>query len=151
MWYRVFCRSTDAPDPRELMARLASTSRPVGGEFHPDDRGWASAAFRLGGGTPVYVERLRTADDDLRNDLNTWAAYLETLDYSPENTRLMERVIQTQQLFTIRKPLDHTNEAAVDDLCMALCAELAGAGDGVFQIEDEAWCSADGTVLLREY
>jgi hypothetical protein len=151
MWYRVFCRSTDAPEPRGLMARLVSTTRPVGGEFHPDDRGWASAAFRFGAGTPVYVERFRVADDDLRNDLNTWAAYLETLDYSPNHTRLMEHVIQTQQLFTIRKPLDHPNESAVDDLCRGLCFGLAEAGDGIFQIEDEAWYAADGTLLLQEY
>src|SRR5215213_3172469 len=107
MWYRVFCRSPDTLEPRELVARLADHGRPVRGEFQPDDRGWSSAALRVGGGTPVYVERLRTAEDELRSDLNTWAAFLETLDYSPNHTRLMEHVIQSQQLVTIRKPIDH--------------------------------------------
>ena len=151
MWYRVFCRSTDSLDPRELVARLATPGRPVRGAFQPDDRTWSSGALQLGSGTPIYVERFGTAEDDLRNDLNTWAAYLETLDYSPNHTRLMEHVVQTQQLFTIRKPLDHPTESAVDDLCRGLCGELATAGDGIFQIEDEAWYSADGTLLLQEY
>jgi hypothetical protein len=151
MWYRVFCRSTDSLEPRDLVARLTTGGRPVRGEFQPDDLTWSSGALRLGSGTPVYVERLGTAEDNLRNDLNTWAAYLETLDYSPNHTRLMEHVIQTQQLFTIRKPLDHANESAVDDLCRGLCKELAKPGDGIFQVEDEAWYSADGTLLLQEY
>jgi hypothetical protein len=29
--------------------------------------------------------------------------------------------------------------------------ELAEAGNGIFQVEDEAWYSADGTLLLKEY
>jgi len=151
MWYRVFCRSTAALEPRELVARLANLGRPIRGEFQPDDRGWSSGALRIGTGTPIYVERFRTADDDLRNDLNTWAAFLETLDYSPNHTRLMEHVIQSQQLFTIRKPLDNADESAADDLCRGLCTELARAADGVFQVEDEGWYTADGTLLLQEY
>jgi hypothetical protein len=151
MWYRVFCRSADTLEPRELVARLTSHARPVRGDFQPDGREWRTGALKLGGGTPVYVERFRTAEDDLRNDLNTWAAVLETMDHSPNHARLMEHVIQTQQLFTIRKPLDHANESALDDVCRRLCLELAGAGDGVFQVEDEGWYSEGGTLLLREY
>jgi hypothetical protein len=151
MWYRVFCRSAGSLEPRDLAGRLATSGRAVRAEFEPNDRTWSSGALRLGSGTPIYVERFDTATDELRNDLNTWAAYLETLDYSPNHTRLMEHVIQTRLLFTIRKPLDHPNESAVDDVCRALCGELATVGDGIFQIEDEAWYSADGTMLLQEY
>jgi hypothetical protein len=151
MWYRVFCRSTEAVTPADLMPRLAPSGQLMTGLFEPPDATWTSAELAIGGGTPVYVERFRTADDDLRNDLNTWAAVLETLDYSPNHTRLMEHVIQTQQLFTVRKPLDHANEAAVDDVCRRLCLELARTADGVLQIEDDGWYSADGTLLLKEY
>lgn len=151
MWYRVFCRSPDTLEPRDLMVRLAAGGPPVSAEFDPDGHDWSSGAFRVGKGTPVYVERFRTTDDDLRSDLNTWAAVLETMDYSPNNGPLMEHVVQTQQLFTIRKPLDHPNESAVDDLCRRLCTTLAAAGDGVFQAEDDGWYAADGTLLLKEY
>jgi hypothetical protein len=151
MWYRVFCRSPDAPAPADLLARLAAGGRPVTASFDPPDRSWASAEVGLSRGTPVYLERFRTAEDDLRNDLNTWAAVLETLDYSPNHARLMEHVIQTQQLFTVRKPLDHANESALDELCRRLCLELAAAGDGVFQVDDDGWYAADGTLLLKEY
>jgi len=151
MWYRVFCRSADTLEPGELVARLAASGRSARAEFRPDGRDWTSGAIQFGGGTPVYVERFRTAEDDLRNDLNTWAAVLETLDYSPNHGPLMEHVIQTRQLVTVRKPLDHPNESAVEDLCRRLCTALAGAGDGVFQVEDEGWYSADGTLLLKEY
>src|SRR5687768_11475937 len=126
MWYRVFCRSADVPDPQRILARLREDGVKVDASFTPDGRGWTTGEMRLGPGTPVLVERYETAEDDLRNDLNTWAGYLETLDYSPDHVPLMERVIQTQQLFTVRKPLDHANESAVEDLCRALCLHLAG-------------------------
>jgi len=151
MWYRVFCRSTNVPEAVDLLARLTTGGPPITASFDPPDVGWTSAELGVGRGTPVYAERFRTVEDDLRNDLNTWAGVLETMDYSPNHTRLMEHVIQTQQLFTIRKPLDHANEAAVDDLCRRLCSELAAAGDGVFQVEDDGWYASDGTLLLKEY
>ena len=150
MWYRVFCRSNDLQPPPEIIARLRREGLAVEGSFNPNDRGWTTAELRLGAGTPVFVERYRTADDDLRNDLNTWAAVLETMDYSTNNVRLMEHVIQAQQMFTVRKPVSHANESGIEDLCRTLCMELAAA-DGVFQIEDDGWYSADAVLLLKEY
>jgi len=45
------------------------------------------------------------SEDDIRDDLNAYAAELETCDYSPNHTRLMEHAIQTKQLITLRKPI----------------------------------------------
>jgi hypothetical protein len=151
MWYRVFCRSNVEVPPAEVLARVQQPGRPVAGDFRGDDLGWTAAELKLGTGTPVYVERYSTADDGLREDLNTWAGYLETLDYSPNHLRLMEHVIQTQQLVTARKPLDHPNESAVECVCLAVCQTIAAAADGVYQVESEGWYAADGTLLLQEY
>src|SRR5687767_10631143 len=120
MWYRVFCRSDAVATPNELLAELAGRGVPCTGRFRGDDTGWTAADLDLGAGTPVSVERYLTDTDDLRTDLNTWAAYLETLDYSPNHVGLMERVIQTRQLVTVRKPLDHANEVLVERLCEQL-------------------------------
>jgi hypothetical protein len=83
--------------------------------------------------------------------LNTWAAWLEAQDHEPNHTRLMEHVIQSRQLVTIRKPVDHPNESAVEDLCRGLCRTLAEAADGVYQVEGDGWYSAGGERLLTEY
>jgi hypothetical protein len=151
MWYRVFCRSADELPPGDLLATVRESGGPVEARFRWDDLGWTAADFALGRGTPVFAERYVTDTDDLRNDLNTWAGYLETLDYSANSVPLMERVIQTKQLITIRKPLGHPDEVAVEKLCEALCRTLAAAGDGVYQVEGDGWYAADGTQLVKEY
>ena len=151
MWYRIFCRSAAELAPADLLARLAQGRPAVEGRFRGDDLGWTAAEVVLAGGTPIFVERFLTGEDNLRDDLNTWAAYLETLDYSPNHAALMEHVIQSQQMVTVRKPLDHPNESAVEDVCVGLCQTLAAAGDGIYQVEDRGWYAADGTLLLQEY
>jgi hypothetical protein len=147
MWYRVFCRSETEVKPYDLVAHAGSATA----RFRGDDLGWTAVEFLLGPGTPVLVERFLTGEDDLREDLNTWAAWLETQDHEPNHARLMEHVIQTRQLVTVRKPLDHPNESAVEDLCRSLCRVLSERADGVYQVEGDGWYAADGKLLLQEY
>jgi hypothetical protein len=151
MWYRVFCRSVAEVSSTELLAGLRDRGVTVEGRFRGDDLGWTAAEFVLGPGTPVFADRYLTDTDDLRTQLNTWAAYLETLDYSPNSRGLMERVIQTRQLITIRKPLGHADEVLAERVCHGLCQVLANGADGVYQVEDEGWYAADGSLLVKEY
>ena len=151
MWYRVFCRADAEVPPGGLLAALAERGFRVEGRFRGDDLGWTAVEFGLGAGAPVYVERFLADADDLRDELNTWAAYLETLDYSPNSAGLMERVIQTRQLVTVRKPLGHPNEVLVDGVCEGVCQVLAARADGIYQIENRGWYAADGTLLVEEY
>ena len=151
MWYRVFCRGGEEIKPSEVLARLQEKGVTLSGHFKGDDLGWTSAELQIGTGTPLLVERFLTKEDDLRNDLNTWAAYLETLNYSEENVPLMERMIQTQQLYTIREPINHSNEIVVKEACRQLSEILAQSADGFFQIEDDGWYDAQGNLLIKEY
>ena len=151
MWSRVFCRKLDAESPAALLEALHALDLQVVGNFRGDELGWTAAELKLGDGTPIYVERYLTEADHLRDDLNTWAGYLETLDYSPHHVALMERVIQAQQLFTIRKPIDGPNESLVERLCSELSKRFAQLGEGIYQTEGEGWFAADGELLIREY
>ena len=63
----------------------------------------------------------------------------------------MERVIQTQQLIVIRKPLDAVDEVSLEKLLVESCRFLASRMDGVYQIDGEGWFAADGERLLEEY
>ena len=92
-----------------------------------------------------------TAEDDLRDDLNAHAAELETMDYDPAHRPLMERVIQTQQLVTLRKPIDCADEAALETACEAAARFLAAGCRGVYQIDGRGWFAATGELLVREY
>lgn len=152
MWYRVFGLLKDAVSPTVLTEHLHASGWAVVPHFKGDDLGWTEGELHLpGGGTPLLLARYLTVEDDLRDDLNAYAAELETMDYDPAHRPLMERVIQTQQMITIRKPLDHADEATLDRLCDATCRFLAQRTEGVFQIDGQGWFQADGTRLLQEY
>jgi hypothetical protein len=151
VWYRIFGRNEFAVAPAALLEHLRGLGLAVEGHIRGDDANWTTMELHLGVGTPVYLERYLTKDDNLRDDLNAWAAFLETCDYSPNHVTLMERVIQTSQLITLRKPIDHADDVSLDRLCLATCQFLAATTDGVYQIDDVGWFAADGTLLLAEY
>jgi hypothetical protein len=151
MWYRVFASIPNEPNPAALVEHLHALGHSFIPHFHGDDLGWTSASLDFPVGSPVTLGRYLTKADELRNDLNAYAAELETMDYNPNNVMLMEKVIQTQQLFTVRKPMDHAEESKLDSLCDALVKWLAEQTAGIIQIDGKGWHTKDGTLLLQEY
>lgn len=147
MWLRVFAATDGVPDP----AALADCLGGAAADFVGDDTGWYSAAIRHGQGSPVTLERFHAEEDGFRAEMNGWAAYLETLDYSPNHVDLMRRAVQARQLFTLRKPIDHGDEAGVDRLCLALARRLAALTGGFYQIDAKGFFEADGVLLVVEY
>jgi hypothetical protein len=151
LWYRVF-GSTDAEvTPDSIRSHLAGRGVVIGSQFASDDAGWIRAEIRFAQTTPLHLERFQVGEPGIRGELNTWAAFLETCDYDPIHVSLMERVIQTKQLFTLRRPVDHADEVLVEGLCVGLCCFLASATEGLWQSDDEGFFAADGTLLLKEY
>ena len=152
MWYRVFSLSDSLVSPAVLVEHLHALALPVTPHFKGDDLGWTAGELVLpGGGTPVQLGRYLAKEDDLRDDLNAYAALLETMDFSPNSPRLMQHVVQTRQLVTLRRPLDHADEATLERLCLEAVRFLAAHSDGVYQIDGQGWFAADGTLLLQEY
>ena len=152
MYFRAFCRSTEELPPATLVERLHAVGLAVVPHFTGDDLGWTEARLTLpGGGSPVPVSRFLTTVDELRKDLNGFAAEVEAMDYYPDRAALMERVIQTQQLVVLRRPLDHADEATLDRLCLEVSQAVATAADGVVQIDGRGWFTAEGEVLVPEY
>jgi hypothetical protein len=152
MWHRAFCRSSSIVGPVPLVEHLHATGLPVVPHFRGDDLGWTSGELVLpGGGTPVHLARYLTQEDDLRDELNAFAAELETLSFNPNSTALMAHVIQTQQLVTLRRPLDHADEATLDRVCVEAMRFFARNADGVYQIDGQGWFAADGTLLVEDF
>ena len=150
LWYRVFGRGETLVGPGAILEHLRGLSGAVTGRFD-DEANWVSAELSFADATPLRLERFLATEEGIRDELNTWAAFLETCDYSPNHAPLMERMIQTKQLLTLRRPIDHADEVLVERLCVGLCQFLARATDGVYQVDDEGFFAADGTLLLQEY
>ena len=152
MWLRVFCPTTMEPPPAVIAGHLHAVGVPVTPHFKGDTHGWTSGELHLpGDGTPLLLARYLTREDDLRADLNTFAAELETMTHSAHSTALMERVIQSQQLITIRKPIGHPNESLVDRACEELVRFLANECDGFYQIDNQGWFAKSGELLVEEF
>jgi hypothetical protein len=151
MWYRVFGLSDTEPSPAALAGHLHAAGLAVEPHFKGDDLGWTEGELRFAAGSPVLAARYLTKEDDLRADLNAYAAELETMTYSPNSAPLMERVIQTKQLVTLRKPVDAADEVLVEKVLEESVRFLAAATDGVFQIDTKGWFTAAGELLVQEY
>ena len=151
MWYRVFGASEVEPAPAALAEHLHAIGLAVEPHFKGDDLGWTTGELRLPVGSPVYLARYLTKEDDLRDDLNAHAAELETMDYSPNSGPLMARVVQTKQLVTLRKPVDAADEVRLERVLEAAARFLAAATDGVYQIDGRGWFAANGDLLVQEY
>jgi hypothetical protein len=145
MYFRVFGLTSDVPDLAALLQDLHARGLPATAQFRGDDLGWTGGEFVLGE-TSVTVERYLTKEDDLRDDLNTWAGWLETRIHEPRHAELMRHVIGTKQLVTLRPP---PNEEA-DRLSEEVCRWLAGRTDGIYQLDGRGFFAADGTPLLPD-
>jgi len=151
-WYRVFGTNEAGLEPARL---LAAQSRHVGtevtGRFRGDGLGWFEAELGLRG-TRLEVQRYLTSEEDLRDDLNTWAAWLETTAEGPDAGRLMRHMIATTQMFTFRRvdPVADADTYLFEDLCIGLCQFLARETDGVYQVDGKGFFDAEGMLLVAE-
>ena len=150
MWLRVFLPTRVAMPPAALAEHLHAGGIPVVPHFKGDEHGWTTGELHLPrGGTPLLLARYLTKEDDLRDDLNAFAAELETMTHSRHAVALMERVIQAQQLVTIRKPIDHPDESLLERACESLVRVLAVGG--FYQIDRRGWFAANGELLVEEF
>jgi hypothetical protein len=144
-WFRVFGWSEEQTSPEAMLNFLHALGATGPAQFRGDDAGWKSLEFILAEGTPLVLECYLSTEPGIRAELNTWAAWIETCETSPNHLALMERIIQTRQLCTLLSPAEET-----DSFCENLCRFLARETDGVYHGDGKGFLAADGTLLLEE-
>jgi hypothetical protein len=149
LWYRVFGGNDTTPEPEALLAHLRQQGLEIEGQFDGDGPDWFRGELTLGDVTLV-LERFHVGDEGVRAELNTWAALLETCEQSPHHVALMERTIQSAQLFTLCRPEDNDSHVDTERLCQSLCQYLAVVTAGFYQIDDTGFFAADGTLLVPD-
>jgi hypothetical protein len=150
-WYRVFGASNAAVEPAALLEHLRGLGFELRPLFRGDDLGWfhADLAFEEGE-PPIALDRYLVREEGIRGELNSWAAWLETVEGNPHAPRLMEHVIRTEQLFTLEQPLAEDGDALAEDVCRAACRFLARATNGVCQEDGQGFFDENGVLLVRE-
>jgi hypothetical protein len=149
MWFRVFGTNDAQPQPAALLEHLAAEGLEVTGQFRGDDLGWFRAELACGPDS-LPLERYLVSEEGIRAELNNWAAWIETCEGNPHQGRLMQHMISTTQLFTLRQPLQPADRALVEKVCVAVCQHLARETAGVYQADARGIFAADGALLLRE-
>lgn len=134
-WFRVFSLSP-AEVPLEIVQEFLRIHQvPHFIQATGDDLGWKS--FRAG---DLVVERYLLEADDLRGELDTWAAVVESWDDGAVGTQLMQRIIAVRQVITL--PAGPGSDK--------LARFLAQRTDGFYQIDEVGFFDSDGSLILRE-
>lgn len=142
-WTRVFGSNEREPEGGAVLQHLHERGHEFQARFHGDDQGWFRLVLHTEDGI-VNVERYLATEADVRQELNTWAAWLETRADNPHHLQLMSRIIASPQVVTI--------EAAESgsDLARDLTQWLANLVEGVYQIDGAGFFAANGTMLVAE-
>jgi hypothetical protein len=149
-FYRIFGSIDVIPAVRDVERCLAAAGVQARFSWETEGEAWYRAEIALAEPAPLVLERWLAEEEGIRGELNAWAAYLETCESSPEHVVLMERAIQTRQLFTLSRPEDQGDEAQAEHACAALCRHLAQATQGFYQADGAGFFAADGTLLVPE-
>jgi hypothetical protein len=146
-YYRVFGSNDAQPPPEELLMALAEAKFRVEAEYLGDDQGWYGVRLRLPGrAEPVDVQRFVTAVDDIRGDLSTWAAWVES-QFGCDRAWLLQQLISTTQLFAWQVQPEDAEAVA---LSAVLCDYLGRATAGLYQVDGLGLFDLAGTLLVPE-
>jgi hypothetical protein len=144
--YRVFAANEVDLPPATVLEFLHTLDPQASGNFRGDEEGWFEAEFKLPEfETTLRLERFLATEDGIRAELNTWAAWLETKEQNPHVGRLMQQMIGTKQVFTLREEGEQAGEA-----CAEVCRFLARQSEGVYQVDGQGYFDAAGLLLVPE-
>jgi hypothetical protein len=150
MWHRVFGTKSAPVEPERLLAHLQSRGLNVSSHSRGDDQGWFRVELRLEGEEAVALERFLATEEGIRPELNSWAAWLETVQDNPHAVRLMLHMVNTAQVFTVQAVADTEDPEQCQPLAGEICRFLAGETAGVYQVDGQGFFAADGTLLVPE-
>jgi hypothetical protein len=149
-WFRVFGLSDVEPDLRQWIDAVPVLAFHGAVQFQKGERGWWRAEIQVPENRgSILVERFWRDEEGVREELQTWAAWLEICEGNPYRERLMQHMISTQQVFTVR-PSDEVGGAMIESLCVPLCQFVAGATKGVYEVDGRGFFDAEGSLLVQE-
>jgi hypothetical protein len=152
VWFRIFGSNNVQPEPAAILAHLRDLGVGVAGKFYDDENGWYQAELLFGDKEPtLQLQCFLAKEENIRADLNAWAAWLETVQNNPHHEWLMQHMISTTRVFTLHASDDWPMGASVEKACIELCKFLARETAGVYQVDGQGFFAADRALLLKEY
>lgn len=143
MWCRVFGQAEASVDPGEFLDFLGTYRGFIQAHFDSDAQGWFHAHLVTAANT--YRVEVFHADEGIRDDLNSWAAWLEL----HEAFAWMRPVIATQRLFTLHPEQPH-DEAVDRDFLREVSQFLAAKTAGCFQVDGLGFFNPAGHLVVPD-
>jgi hypothetical protein len=146
---RVFGTAVAQPPQAALLQALQLAGRSLTGKFTQTEQDWVLADLAPEHGDwAVQIDCYRRHEEGIRANLNTWAAWLETMEANANHVWLMQHMISTEQLYTLS--LTGAERPEAEEVCVAACRFLARETAGVYQVDGQGFFGADGRLLLAE-
>ena len=115
-----------------------------------DELGWTSIEVPFDGpANRLRIERYLTDADDLRDELDAWAAWVETQGSGPTCVELMQNLISTRQLFTLHLACAQANSELLS-LVEPIAQWLASQTAGIYQMDGRGFFAVSRELLLKE-
>ncbi|MCS6975473.1 MAG: hypothetical protein NZM31_00505 [Gemmatales bacterium] len=146
-WFRVFANSEVVPSPETIAEGVRQTFPHLRLTFTADEEGWLECDLSdPATGKHWLLRRYSRKSDDIRGELQSWAAWVEWQPPSPHQQPIMERLMTAQQVFVFGADADPVS----DHLGLTLMQFLADCCNGIYQIDGRGFYAADGQLLLAE-
>jgi hypothetical protein len=143
--YRVFGAHPIEPAPAPLLEHLQGIQPELTGNFSGDADGWFRAELTYHPKEPpLVIDRFLASEEGIRDELNTWAAWVEVTGEGPIQHRLMRHLIGTAQVFT----MSGTGTDGSRSICESACRFLAQSTAGIYQTDGRGFFDAHGTLQL---
>jgi hypothetical protein len=137
MWARVFSPTETELAVPLIQQRLHELGVPDFVEVKGDELGWTSLRADT-----LVIERYLLEADDLRGELDAWAAVVEAWDAGSVGRDLMQRFITVRQVVTL---------TGLDcQLLTTLAQFFAGALSGFYQVDEVGIYESSGQILVAE-
>lgn len=145
MWARVFAGVSEAPTPDALVERLRAAGYAAEARADADALGWFHLELSTSVGN-ITLDRYG-ADEGIRNELNSWAAWIE-IHGGEHAGRLMQQLISSQEIITLRVLQEQDDE--LRRLVHLVLEFIAQPTAGIYQLDGEGFFDAAGALLAAE-
>jgi len=149
--HHVFGGNHLEPRPEVLLEHLQRQGFDVSGHFRGDGRGWFSVELTCTSSpAPLSMNRYLADEDGIRAELNSWAAYVETITSEREAAPLMQRLINARQIYVIEQPFQAIEAGEAVDFGSSLCRFLAETTEGIYYANGRGFFAPDGRMLIDD-
>jgi hypothetical protein len=150
-WYSVWGATDDIPSPSAMLESLRPRVDSLVHEFEPASEPWLTGHFRLlhSKQPAIRLRREQSDHDEFLGRLETADQLLNGMLDEPHRDLVLSHVRRTQQIIHLMPcPNLEIGPSKMARICEQMCGFLARTNDGLIQVYQEGFFSAQGESLL---